>query len=172
MVRRAFQNITPDNLRRIYLTYIRPHLEFASPAWSPYLRKDISLLEKAQRRITKLSPSLAQLSYEERLRKLDITTLEERRLRADLIEAFKILQHQYDNVLGDLLPLSPHTDLRGHELKIQHQRTKQLPRSNFFSCRITNAWNSLPKEIIGSDSLIKFKKRLDQYYKSKSVDNV
>ena len=47
--------------------------------WSPYLRKDVDCLEKVQRRATKLVRSLKDKSYEERLRLLGITSLEERR---------------------------------------------------------------------------------------------
>ena len=60
-------------------------------AWSPYLRKDIDMLEKIQRRATKLIPGLRDLTYEERLKECGLTTLDTRRLRGDQIEVFKIL---------------------------------------------------------------------------------
>ena len=47
---------------------VRPHLEYCIQAWSPYLRKDIDMLDKIQRRATKLIPGLRDLRYEERLR--------------------------------------------------------------------------------------------------------
>ena len=72
----------------IYTSYIRPHLEYCIQAWSLYYAKDILLLEKVQRRATKLVWRLKELSYEERLKLL---SLEERRLRGDLIQTFKLL---------------------------------------------------------------------------------
>jgi ribonuclease P/MRP protein subunit RPP40 len=56
------------------------------------LQKDIDLIEGVQRRATKLVVGTKGMSYEERLKFLDMTTLETRRIRGDLIEVFEILK--------------------------------------------------------------------------------
>jgi len=61
-------------------------------AWRPHLHKDIDLLENVQRRATKLIPTLKDRPYETRLKSLNLTTLETRRIRGDLIEVFKIFK--------------------------------------------------------------------------------
>ena len=81
----------------LYKAIVRSHLEYCIHAWSPYLRKDIYMLEKTQRRATKLIPGLRYLRYEERLKECGLTTLETRRLRGDQIEVFKIL-NGYANI--------------------------------------------------------------------------
>jgi len=60
----------------LYKGFVRPHLEYAIQAWSPYLRKDIECLERVQRKTTELVQGYKNLSYVERLEKLHLTTLE------------------------------------------------------------------------------------------------
>ncbi len=75
---------------------MRPHLEYAMKANAPTLRADINQLEGVQRLATRLVRGLRQVPYEERLRQLTLFSLERRRLRADLILAFKIFKGEVD----------------------------------------------------------------------------
>ena len=97
MIRRNITYKEKSLIVPLYKAIVRPHLEYCIQAWSPYLRKDIDMLEKIQRRATKLIPGLRDLSYEERLKECGLTTLETRRLRGDQIEVFKILKG-YENI--------------------------------------------------------------------------
>ena len=72
----------------LYKAIVRPHLEYCIQAWNPYIRKDIDMLEKIQRRATKFIPGLRDLTYEERLKEYGQSTLDTRRLRGDQIEVF------------------------------------------------------------------------------------
>ena len=59
--------------------------------WSPCYQKDKILIEKVQHRFTRMIPGFSKLPYSERLKRLGLWSLEERRNRADLIEVFKIV---------------------------------------------------------------------------------
>ena len=97
MIRRNITYKDKSLIVPLYKAIVRPHLEYCIQAWSPYLRKDIDMLEKIQRRATKLIPGLRDIRYEERLKECGLTTLETRRLRGDQIEVFKIL-NGYENI--------------------------------------------------------------------------
>ena len=68
-----------------FTTYVRPLLEYNSVVWSPYLKSDTEAVEKVQRKYTKrIIAGLKKLSYDQRLKILDLPSLELRRLYADL----------------------------------------------------------------------------------------
>ena len=84
--RRTFKYINEESFKILYKTYIRPNLEFCIPAWCPYLLKDIEVMEKVQRRARKMVLGLKNLQYEDRLQRLGILNLSDRRLRGILLK--------------------------------------------------------------------------------------
>ncbi len=77
-----------DIVVRLYKQLLRPHLEYAVHAWSPNLVKDIQILEKVQRRATRLIPEIRDKPYPERLKLLKLTSLQLRRHHGDMIDVF------------------------------------------------------------------------------------
>ncbi len=84
-VRRGFVVITKEALLPLYLSLIRPILEYAVQAVSPYLQKDIDLSERLQKLATRLAKDLWYFPYERRLEMLGVPPLAHLRLRADLV---------------------------------------------------------------------------------------
>jgi len=108
-------------MKQLFISIVRPHLEYANVVWHPYLKKDIDLLESVQHRATRMVPGLAKLSYEERLRRIDLPTLAYRRTRGDAIEAYKYLHGKYSVDSESLLPMhdSIRPGTRGNGLKLK-----------------------------------------------------
>ncbi len=93
-------------------------------------------LQLVQHRATKMITSLRKLTYEQRLKECNLTTLEERRKRGDLLETHKI-KHGLERIPEVTFFARGDTLRRGHTLKIYKERSKWDPRRNFFSQRVT-----------------------------------
>ena len=91
LIIRGFMSRDTSSLVNAFNVYVRPVLEYCSVVWCPYPMKDIIALEGVQRRFTKRLPGMKSLTYHQRLTKLDLESLELRRIRADLIFAYKLI---------------------------------------------------------------------------------
>ena len=135
----------------LYTTYVRPHLEFSTPAWSPWLAGDKSCLELVQIKAVKMISGLKSNDYTERLQELGLETLEERRERADMVLVNKIVageadlkkEHWFD--MAD--PARVATRAASNRLNIVQKRCNLDMRRHFFSERAARKWNELPTEL-------------------------
>ena len=170
MVRRHFKRLDIQDFNLIYKTYIRPHVEYCIQAWAPHLAKDIQLLENVQKAATSLVQELRKFSYNDRLQKLGLTSLKDRRERGDMIEVYKLLSRKEQINSNQFFTVATnYYGLRGHDKKIIKERCRLDTRKFFFSQRMVNRWNKLPAEVVNATSVNAFKNACDRYY-AKEMD--
>ncbi|PKU46649.1 hypothetical protein llap_3037 [Limosa lapponica baueri] len=139
----------------LYSTLVRSHREYCVQLWSPEHKKDMDLLEQVQRRAMKVIGGLENLSYEDRLRELELFSLEKRRLEGDL-------KGRYLREDGEGLFIRDYSDkTRGNSFKVRECRFRLDIRKKFFTVRVVRHWNRLPREIVDAPSLEVYKTRLD-----------
>ena len=165
MLSRTFEYRDLELIKSLYTTFVRPHLEFAVAVWSPYLKGDIDILERVQRRATKLVPCLKKLDYKKRLEAMGLSKLELRRERGDLIQLYKLF-HDIDNVswpsTANLTVDTEPIVSRRHSIQLTKELVRHsAPRYNFFSNRVVNNWNNLPSNVAYAPTLNSFKARID-----------
>ena len=148
-----------------FKTFVRPILESNSVVWSPHLTENVNRLESVQVFFTKKlfqRCGLKSSGYKDRLSKLNLKTLEHRRLLADLIMVFKILNRQVDidpNLLFTFKQVNYH--LRGHNQQLIRPKAASNTALNFFPSRIIRLWNDLPLHIVQFTSIARFKRHVN-----------
>ena len=154
---------------QLYKVYVRPHLEYCIQAWSPYFQADKDKLEKVQRRAVNMVAGLKGRSYEQKLREVGLTMLEQRRTRGDMIQTYRIIQGKDQVDPNTWFTMADERDRLG-AASTRHSRdstsivegaSKTDLRRNFFSQRVPSKWNSLPAATRHQNSVLAFKAAYD-----------
>ena len=162
IVKRTFFRFDKEMFLILYKSHIRPFLEVNSVVLSPHLIKDKKVLENVQRRANKLVIRIKDWEYEDRLKFLGLPTLEYRRVRADMIEVYKMF-HAKSRINPDDFFEKPHSSsTRGHPFKFYKVRYRLDFRKISFAIRVVEPWNSLPELVVLAASLNMFKTRLNK----------
>ena len=162
---KSFKSKNIWTLLKLYKSYVRPKLEYCTQVWSPFLKKDIEKIEKIQKRFTKQicrRCNIPFVSYSDRLIKLDLLSLEHRRIIFDVITMYKLINNQSD------LNFNSYFHFQDCPYTFRNQTRKVKP-NNYFNCNTWNGsffergpkyWNNVPYEISKANNINTFKIKL------------
>ena len=152
---------SPEFMRQVFITHIRPIIDFGCVVWNTGYVGDQRMLESVQRRWTKKVCGFADLPYSMRLSLLNLFSIKGRLLRGDLIQVWKIMSGSCPSLSGLFESVIYNYCTRGHSKKIFKPRHSTDVRSRFFSIRVIDLWNSLPEEVVSAQSIQSFKRLLE-----------
>ena len=150
-------------LRRAFITFVRPILEYNSVVWSPTEIYLIDLIEQVQRYFTRNIPAIKESPYSDRLSALNLQLLELRRLHFDLIYYYKIFNNLTPHDPSDFFIIyHPPSSSRSESSYLQKPVKGTKKFHSFLAYRSTAAWNYLPVDLKQASSVASFKQKLRQ----------
>jgi len=167
-LRRNFHYRDRHTFIKLYKQYVRPHLEFSVPAWSPWLRGDIDQLERVQEKAVAMVAGLKGKTYKEKCIELGLDTLESRRHDQDMSLVFRLLSQGG----GGVLQLAGVRDgVRTRQTAGHNSLAGQFARTDVrkysFSVRVVDGWNSLPDNVRAAENQEAFKRGLKTWRKAR-----
>ena len=141
MLKGTFESSDPMLWKVLYVSLVMPLLEYDAQAWNPHLQADIEKVESVQRRVTRIPTGFGKLEYEERLQRLDLTSLKDRRLRGDIIEKYKVISSIGSIEWVKPINLRRNVDISGPALNVRGNSLSM--RRESYSSRIRNSFCSL-----------------------------
>jgi hypothetical protein len=158
LLKKSFVCSDDRSLVFAFKTYVLPILEYCSSVWSPSTVTDIVRIESIQRSFTKYLRSCNGLTYNERLLLFGLCSLERRRLIADLILLYKVVNNLVVLNLGQALDPIINSITRGHSRRFKVPLARTNNKLHSFVARIIRVWNCLSEGTVTSTTVLCFKK--------------
>ena len=161
----TFKNRSKTLMILLFKSMVRSRLEYCSALWNPHKIQDIQRLEAIQRSFTRRISGCDKMNYWERLEFLQLPSLQRRRERYMIINAWKILNGKIPNDIG----MSFYKSERHGERARVPPTAKHCPVAvntlyeNSFSVKAAKLWNTLPKSVNSTKELSIFKAALGKF---------
>ena len=137
LIKRTFNSLDVESFLTLYKNLVRSIIDYGGSVYFPKTKKNTQLLENIQKHATKLLPEFKDLTYTERLIRLNLLTLHYRRKRYNLIQLYRIV-HGFDEIEpGKLVDFNDNCT-RVHLFKIQKPSCKKKLRMDSFPIRCIN----------------------------------
>ena len=151
-----------DFMVTLWVSHVRPLIEFNSCVWNVGYLRDLGRLESLQRRWTREGEGMVNVNYPERLKRIGLFSVRGRLLRLDLMKVWKCFNSDLDLGLCELFERARNSSTRGHRLKLAIPVCRTDLRRRSFGVRCVRLWNSLPSTLVesGRDA---FKQGLDSF---------
>ena len=164
LCRRNLKMCSPKAKEIAYKALVRPHLEYASSAWSPYTKRAIDDIEAVQRRAARFV--LGDYNYGPNshlsLKMSNILkwqSLHHRRASHDLALFYKIRSGICKNTFPDVVKSSPYRPNSYIHVQALHSEVYK----NHFYLRSVRLWNLLPENLRLASSFPVFKSQVEQW---------
>ena len=114
LIRRSYNFLDIVSFKDLFISLIRPHLGYCVMVWYPLLKKDEDLIKNILRHASKMLQQLSNLTYEERLAKIEILSMKYCSMHGDMIMVYKVL-NGYEPSLEHLFVVDNNSITRGHQ---------------------------------------------------------
>lgn len=169
IINKVFKNKNVWTSVRLYKSFVRPLLEYSSITLCPYTQTSINNVERVQKRLCRMIPTIKSLSYRDQLNSLGLLSLKARRLRYQLITIYKLYNRLLNMNFTDFFELLPTSNTRGHNLRIRAKFSSHNYRLHFFTVSAIALWNQLSQDDVDAETLHLFKLRLVSFFSSQDI---
>ena len=153
----------PKFMITLFISHIRPLMDFSARVWNVGYLGDLKSLERVQKGWVRQTEGMQEQQYENCLKQLGVYSVYGRLLRGDLIKIWQAFHTQADVGLMGLLDTQTHAATRGNGLKLAIPRCQTELKRRFWNVRCVQRWNSLPADVVQARTLECFKGRLDRH---------
>ena len=162
LYRRYYRFSDQNTLLQLYTSLVRPHFEYAAPAWDPHLQRNIQLLERTQKFACRMCTKAWDTGYEELLETLNLPSLSNHRLFLKLCTVFKII-HNLCYFPPDVLLASETRSCSSRSLLLSQPFARTNSYLYSFVPNAVSHWNHLPESVVAKPSLYTFKSALSHH---------
>ena len=171
-IRRTIKYKEQDMIIPLYNALVRPILEYGNVIWDPRFREDQKLIERVQKRATRMIPSVRELDYTARLEALKLPSLQHRRRRGDMIQAYNIFSGRDRVDAQKLFPEHESSTMQMSQMENLQASTKIGTTKALFHLQSSKGLEpSIAPNIIEAETLDQFKARLDKYWQGERFTN-